>query len=93
MDLVVCKIGYCVVSECVLHGTPCMYLPRDDFAESSQLESAIAQWGAGYRITGDQFRAFAWKDILSAVEKRGKVSPPVSNGARRCAMEIERIVR
>jgi UDP:flavonoid glycosyltransferase YjiC (YdhE family) len=93
VDLVLCKIGYCVVSESVLHGIPFIYLPRDDFAESAGLESAIARWGAGYRLTHDQLQQFSWGDILSTAEKRGKIHPVVSNGAGRCAREIERLVR
>lgn len=93
VDLMICKIGYCVVSESMLHGTPLLYLPRDDFAESPKLETGIAAWGGGYRTTFDEFKGLGWGSILKQVERRGRAKVVASNGALICAREIERLGR
>ena len=92
-DLMIAKIGYCVTSECMLHGTPLFYLPRDDFAESPKLETGIAAWGGGYRSTFDDFKGLGWGSILEQVERRGRAKAVASNGALICAREIERLGR
>ena len=93
VDLMISKIGYCAVSESMLHGTPLLYLPRDDFAESEELETGIAAWGGGYRITFDEFREMGWGSVLNTVERRKRANIVPQNGAFICAREIERMGR
>jgi hypothetical protein len=92
-DLMIAKIGYCVTSECMLHGTPLLYLPRDDFAESGRLETGIATWGGGHRITLDEFRKMGWGPVLDQVERGKRADVVAPNGALICAREIERLGR
>ncbi|MBN1128810.1 MAG: hypothetical protein JXA71_07480 [Chitinispirillaceae bacterium] len=93
VDLMICKIGYGVTAECMLHGTPLVYLPRDDFAESPFLERGIAAWGHGHRLTIEEFTAFAWGDLLRAIAGKERPVPVTPNGAMLCAREIERMAR
>jgi hypothetical protein len=92
-DMMIAKIGYCVTSECMLHGTPLLYIPRDDFAESPCLEKGIAQWGGGYRITAQDFQKLELGSILKHIARNGRAAPICLNGAAFCAREIERQVR
>jgi L-arabinokinase len=92
-DLVISKIGYGVVSECLLNGVPLLYLPRDHFAEYPVLEAAVRRWGHGYCLDAEAFNALDWKQALEALSDRGRPSPRPSHGARECAAAIEDFVR
>jgi hypothetical protein len=92
-DLMICKIGYGVTAECMLHGTPLLYLPRDDFAESPRLESALTAWGGGYRLSYNEFKEFGWGKILENISRQGRAKIVVPDGASLCAREIEKIGR
>jgi L-arabinokinase len=90
-DLMICKIGYGAVTEAMIHGTPMLYLPRDDFAEYPFLDAAVRSWGGGYRLSREAFIALDWKQALAVVIKKGRPKPCRSNGAEICARAIEQL--
>jgi hypothetical protein len=92
-ELMVAKIGYGVVSQALINGTPLIYLPRKDFAEFPVLEKAIQEWGHGYRLSKEDYHTLQWERVLDVVCKRGRPKPVPSEGGRICAREIENLIR
>jgi hypothetical protein len=90
VDFMAGKLGYCTVAECMLHGTPIMYLPRTDFVEWAALDRAVRSWGGGYEVSPLDCRALRWKPVLDAVASAQRPECLQSDGARICAREIER---
>jgi L-arabinokinase len=92
-DLMICKIGYGAVTEAMIHGTPMLYLPRDDFAEYPVLDAAVRSWGNGYRLSREAFIALDWKQTLEAVIAKSRPKPlRASGGARIAARAIENLL-
>jgi hypothetical protein len=91
VDCMICKIGYGAVSECMLHGTPLVYPPRADFAEFPALDAAARAWGGGYCVPADRFLSLDWGPYLDAIIGKGPPKAVPSDGARVCALEIERV--
>ena len=88
-DCVVGKLGYGLVAESMINGTPIIFLPREHFAEYPLLERAVTEWGGGIRLSPDDFTSLGWK---TALKKATSVSPshyPVTEGAATCARSIE----
>nr|MCU0608229.1 hypothetical protein [Chitinispirillaceae bacterium] len=90
-NCMICKIGYGSVAECMLHGTPVLYLPRDGFAEFPYLDAAVRAWHGGYPLSTEAFCSLSWKDALSDIVKTGQLEPLRGDGARLCAEAIEAI--
>jgi hypothetical protein len=92
VDVMISKIGYGIFSQSLIHGTPLIYLPRDDFAEFPVLEQGMVEWGHGYRLSRDEYCALRWEGVLREVVTRERPVPRNSNGAKICAREIEKIL-
>ena len=92
-EVMVTKIGYGVVSQGLINGTPLIYLPREDFAEFPVLEEAVRGWGHGYRLSKEDYYALEWEGVLEEVSQRGRPKPLPSEGGKICAREIENIFR
>jgi hypothetical protein len=91
VDLLICKIGYGVAAEAMIHGTPLLYPPREDFAEYPILDAAVRSWGGGYPLSREEFIAFDWKSTCAAAVENGRLKPCRSDGARLCAAAIENL--
>ena len=89
-DVMVSKLGYGIFAQALMHGTPLIYLPRDDFAEFPALDKAVRKWGHGYCLPADDYRLLKWEGVLHEVILRGRPEPQASDGAGICAREIER---
>ena len=63
-DMVLSKLGYSTVAECVSTGTPLMYLPREDFVEFPMLEKGIKQLIPSHCISYDDFFGGLWQNHL-----------------------------
>jgi hypothetical protein len=85
VDCMVGKLGYGAVVEAMLHGTPMIYLPRDDFMEFRALDSAVRQWGGGECLTAEKFAGCDWADALDRALARPRPRELKSDGARRAA--------
>jgi hypothetical protein len=92
VDLVIGKLGYGIFSECVINGVPLLFLPRDNFAEYPVLERSALEWGGGYKLSHEEFCSMRWEKSLDAIV--ASAAPPAfpSDGAYRCALEIERYI-
>ncbi len=63
-DVVVSKLGYGTVAECVSTSTPIVYLPRDDFREYPVLVEGVKENIPFSRITEEDFFNGNWKRDL-----------------------------
>jgi UDP:flavonoid glycosyltransferase YjiC (YdhE family) len=59
-DLVISKLGYGIVSECIASRTPLLYIPRDDFAEFEVLRSGSSGLLHSYQMSRDNFLQGNW---------------------------------
>lgn len=91
-DVMISKLGYGIFAQALMHGTPLIYLPREDFAEFPVLEKAITEWGHGYCLSGDDYRGLKWEEVLREVVSRKRPDPRISDGAGICAREIENFI-
>lgn len=81
-DLVISKLGYGIVSECISARTPLMYLPRDDFAEYELLRSGMREVLPSYLMPRDDFLQGKWYDHVKSFLSGQFDWPPVPiNGA------------
>lgn len=64
VDLVISKPGYGLAGECVTLGTPLLYPPRPEFAEYAALDSVLASWAGGCRISREDFLNVHWRESL-----------------------------
>jgi len=92
-EVMVTKIGYGVVSQGLVNGTPLIYLPREDFAEFPVLEKAVQEWGHGYRLSKEDYHGLKWEGVLGEVSKKERPKPVPSEGGKICAREIENFIR
>jgi L-arabinokinase len=93
VDVMVCKPGYGAVSECMLHGTPLVYLPRGDFAEFPALDAAARAWGGGHLLSTEKFLSLEWQPALDAIVAKGPPAAVTTGGAEGCAAAIELVAR
>lgn len=92
VDVMISKIGYGIFAQSLMHGTPLIYLPRDDFAEFPVLEKATVEWGHGYCLSRGDYCKLNWEDVLQEVISRERPAPQVADGAKICAREIEKFI-
>lgn len=65
VNVVVGKIGYGAVSECVAHKTPLVYVRRNNFAEEPNLVALLTSHGAGFEISVGKFLSKNWCSFLT----------------------------
>ena len=88
-DCIVGKLGYGLVSEAMINGTPIVFLPREHFAEYPVLERTVTEWGGGIVLSKDDFTALNWGAALDEVTIRAPSCHPVTDGTATCAQKIE----
>ncbi|MBD3390917.1 MAG: hypothetical protein GF418_02635 [Chitinivibrionales bacterium] len=93
VDCVISKLGYGVYSECLLNGTPLVYIGRTDFAEFPVLEGSVREWGHGRRLETGQFLSLDWTDVLDHIRGGRRPSPIPDTAASDCAARIELLAR
>ncbi len=91
-DIVISKLGYSTVAECMLNGTPLMYLPRRDFSEYPTLERAVREWGGGIPVSEDDYNHLQWEKALCSAREAGRMPPISDTGAQVSARAIERCI-
>lgn len=65
-DVVLGKIGYGFVSECVNAGTALVYVPRVHWPEEVFLEDFLHTHNAGFAISFEDFEAGRWEESLKS---------------------------
>ncbi|MBC8138497.1 MAG: hypothetical protein H8F28_21665 [Fibrella sp.] len=85
VDVVVSKVGYGLVGECLNGGTPIIYCPRTGFAEYPVIDAYLSSRPHGIRVSVEAFTSGDWEAILSAVPPRGAVPKEATNGGERAA--------
>ena len=65
-DVVLGKVGYGTVSECLAARTPLVYVPRLNFAEERDIVSLLTANGAGVEMSRETFVRGRWADALEA---------------------------
>ena len=69
-DVVMGKIGYGTVTECLAHGTPLIYIPRSHWPEEQYVEEYLLSYQAGVKLSAEDFYAGRWKEaVLTAAQK------------------------
>lgn len=66
-DAVISKLGYGIVSECILNQTPLLYSDRYDFAEHEVLRNGLTENGVSNYIPLTDFLAGNWQKYLQDV--------------------------
>ncbi len=93
VDLVVSKIGYGLVGECLTGGTPILYCPRTGFAEYPVIDAYLASRPHGMRISVESFAAGDWGETLEAIPTRGTIPKEAAPGGEGAAERIAALYR
>jgi hypothetical protein len=91
--VMISKIGYATVAECMINGTPLVFLPREDFAEYPVLEKEVLDRGYGWKLSPEDYTRLRWDSALEEVLSRKGLPPVDPGGARLCARAIEDFIR
>ena len=71
-DVVLGKVGYGFVSECLVHGTPLIFISRSCWPEEEYLVKLVSEYNAGFQMSAEDFASGSWGDALDrAVALRG----------------------
>jgi hypothetical protein len=93
VDLVVSKIGYGLVGECLTGGTPILYCPRTGFAEYAVIDSYLSSRPHGIRISVESFASGDWGPTLDAVPPRGTIPKEAAPGGEIAALRLAALYR
>ena len=78
-DLVLGKLGYGLVAECLAQGKPVLFLGRKDFAEFDLLKNLLKDRDLGREIPLDRFKRADFGDDLAALTAK-RHSPMAATG-------------
>jgi UDP:flavonoid glycosyltransferase YjiC (YdhE family) len=93
-DVAVAKAGYGTVCEVMAAGVPFVYPPRTGFAEHQALETALAAFGGGVRVSPEDFNAFHLETALEAAfALQPGLCPYSIDGAALVANHLSEIIR
>ncbi len=91
-DVMIAKLGYGIVSDCIAAGTALVYPPRFGFPEYEILERDMPGKLSSQRIEMTAFRNGEWREAVDrALAGRGAVNPPPLDGAQVAAAAIQEI--
>jgi len=82
VDVVIGKLGYGSVSECVANNTPMVFVPREFWPEEPYMRATIEQEGMGVCLPKSHFLKGKWRDALERAIGRERtgcdefVTPP-----------------
>ncbi|KIY64423.1 hypothetical protein CYLTODRAFT_401903 [Cylindrobasidium torrendii FP15055 ss-10] len=71
-DVVLGKLGYGTVSECINVQTPFVYVSRPIFVEEHGLRLLLEKQGVGVELSRDQYEGGDWADAVSEAYEKGK---------------------
>ncbi len=92
-DVVVGKLGYGTVAECLRQTTPIAYVRRGEFAEEAPLEAAVARHLPSALMSAEELHSGNWSRAVHAA-MAGRVRESLSpNGADQAAAAIVDLIR
>lgn len=81
-DVVIGKIGYGTVCECLSSGTPLIFVPRENFSEEGDIRALLDKHRAGLEMSREVFLSGQWSDALdTALRMRSGVVAADTSGA------------
>jgi len=91
VDLVVSKLGYGIVSECIINQTPLMFTDRYDFIEHDVLKQGLEKNGTAWYLPLNDYVAGNWEASLQQVWQASPHWPEIAvNGAEVVVSHIKR---
>ncbi|RJP21599.1 MAG: hypothetical protein C4527_23170 [Candidatus Omnitrophota bacterium] len=92
-DLVLTKMGYGIVTECIAHQTPMAYPPREDFPEHDVLVRESRQYIPVLELASEDFFSGRWLFLDTLFDRGEKIrafSYPIANvhGAQKAAERL-----
>ena len=89
-DVVVGKLGYGTVVESIIHGTPFLYTPRDNWPENQILTDAVTQKVPNRELSHQRFFSCDWLESLNTLidSQRGELQS--AYGAEQIALLLSR---
>ncbi|KAF8525936.1 hypothetical protein BU17DRAFT_83440 [Hysterangium stoloniferum] len=73
-DVVLGKLGYGTVSECIAYATPLVYVPRPLFVEEHGLRRFLEAKGVGVELSQQDFESGRWAERVKEAFRKGKDS-------------------
>ncbi|KLO17436.1 hypothetical protein SCHPADRAFT_821499 [Schizopora paradoxa] len=73
-DVLLGKLGYGAVSECVDACTPFVYVPRPLFIEEHGLRRLLNEAGVGVQLSREQYEAGDWAESVQEAWKMGEIA-------------------
>ena len=83
-DAVLGKCGYGTVVECVMNGTPLLYIPRPDWPEEQSLLQWLDAHGAAVELAPEYLVTGDFKGIVQSARSR-TIKSPAATGASQAA--------
>ncbi|KAM5537184.1 hypothetical protein V8D89_009117 [Ganoderma adspersum] len=71
-DVLLGKLGYGTVAECVAARTPCVYVPRPLFVEEHGLRVFLEREGVGVRMGRERYEVGEWAEAVEEAYVRGR---------------------
>jgi len=88
-DVVVSKLGYGIVADCLAHCRPLVYIPREDFVEHEVLVEGINRCGVASELSYEDFLQGNWQEALDEVSLKSWRSEGIAlNGAEVAAEHV-----
>lgn len=92
VDGVLGKCGYGTVSECVVNGTPLLYIPRPEWPEEATLLSWLKQHQAAVEVMPERLRSGDFGDIVRSARSL-RVTACEPTGVEQAAAVLETYLR
>lgn len=87
-DVVIAKLGYGVVTECIAHRTPIAHPPREGFPEHEILARETKQWIPLMAISEDDFLGGRWPFLQEAAWRDASTLPEADCSGGEAAARI-----
>ncbi len=88
-DLVIAKLGFSMLAECIANGKPLLYPPREGFREESILQRHVKEHIPALPIPLQDFYSGNWCEYLSDLRGIPQISTDLPvNGAEFCAKYV-----
>lgn len=91
-DLAIGKLGYSTMSEVIGHGTPMLYLTRENWREHDLLAEAMQKYSQSVEITHQEYEKGAWIDWIDELATRqGDLPRLATDGVEVTAQRLKQL--